>query len=171
MKTSSLALIGIVGCLIASAGNAGQFAYPAKGQDAATQAKDEADCSTWATQQTGLTPGKVTAPTGTPVETSAVISALGGLPSSSLGGSALPGGAAALLGSGAGGSGASSISGLAGGGLNGAMGPLGSAGQLGGVAQAAGMANRVTAPLPTSGQADYAKARAACLTGRGYSVQ
>jgi hypothetical protein len=83
-------------------------------------------------------------------------------------------GAAGLMGSGGGGSGVgSAMSGLTGGGLGGATGALGSAGQLGGVAQAVGMANQFTTPHSQTSiaQADYDKARAACLSGRGYSVQ
>lgn len=96
MRTSCLALIGAVGLLAASAAAAAPFIYPANGQDQATQAKDEAECSTLATQQTGFTPGAATAPsaltalTGTPSDTSAVVPALGAIPG---------GGAASAMGS------------------------------------------------------------------------
>src|SRR3954470_18332780 len=35
-----------------------QFAYPAKGQSPEKQKADEAECSTWATQQSGFDPSK-----------------------------------------------------------------------------------------------------------------
>jgi YMGG-like Gly-zipper len=38
------------------ASSAGVMAYPAKGQDAATQSKDEGECFNWAKQQTGFDP-------------------------------------------------------------------------------------------------------------------
>lgn len=38
------------------ASSAGIMAYPAKGQDAATQSKDDSECFTWAKQQSGFDP-------------------------------------------------------------------------------------------------------------------
>ena len=38
------------------ASSAGVMAYPAKGQDAATQSKDESECFNWAKQQSGFDP-------------------------------------------------------------------------------------------------------------------
>src|SRR5688572_1981805 len=38
------------------AASAGIVAYPAKGQDASTQAKDDTECFTWAKQQSGFDP-------------------------------------------------------------------------------------------------------------------
>jgi hypothetical protein len=169
MKTVWLAAIGVAGSLIAPIAGAAQYVYPAKGQDQATQAKDEAECSTWATQQTGFAPGQASAtigaPTGGVADTSAVTSALGGLPGGA--GGALPGGAAGALGSAAGGSGVTSALGAIPGGATGGAGQLATASQL------VGMVNQATgkAPPQASGQPEFDKARAVCLNGRGYSVQ
>jgi hypothetical protein len=162
MKISCLALIGTVALLIAPTAEAAQYVYPSQGQDKAKQASDEAECSTWAKQQTGFDPTKApaksaAAPTGSAADTSAVTSALGALHGGGMGG--IPG---------VGGGGIPGV-----GGLGGAAGMLG--GQSGGSSQALGMVNQAMGKHPqqqqTQGLADYDKARAACLIGRGYSVQ
>ena len=44
--------------LLISASHAQQYAYPAKGQSADQQKKDEAECGKWASGQTGYDPAK-----------------------------------------------------------------------------------------------------------------
>jgi hypothetical protein len=168
-------MIATVGFLAAQTADAAQYVYPSQGQDKAKQASDEAQCSTWATQQTGFDPAKAPAPsggnavTGSPTDASALTGALGAMPGGM-------GGAAGMLG-GAGGQ-AGALTGALGsvpGGMGGAAGMLGGAGgQTGAASQALGMVNQAVGKHPQGqkpGQADYDKARAACLMGRGYSVQ
>jgi hypothetical protein len=156
--------------LTASAAYAAQYVYPAQGQDSAKQASDEAACTTWATQQTGFDPAKAPAQsaasplTGAPA--TAAISALsGGNPTlgavtGALASPTAPGAPSGGLG---GTAATTAISAVTGGNptLGAAAGALaGSLGQTSGTAQAA-----------TPGRADFDKARAACLAGKGYTVQ
>ena len=153
MKTMILALTA---CLLAGAAAAAthQYVYPTGGQDRAQQAKDEAACSTWATEQTGYDPAnKTKAANGNSVDTvtkalsspeaAAAISAVAGKNASSV--SSIT---SALGGSGGGSSSAA-------------------AGLLG---QAVGQQQHAqTAQKP--GDSEFYRARAACLSGKGYSVQ
>jgi hypothetical protein len=135
---------------------AAQYVYPSKGQDQATQAKDEAECTTWATQHSGFEPAKAPAPTASGTGSSS--SGITGAISSGINGvTSLPG-----------------VSDLASVGtvVGGAMNPGGAL--LGGAATSAigGMMGQKPAKAePAAGEADFARARAACLIGRGYSVQ
>jgi hypothetical protein len=199
MKTSCLALVGAAAVLAAPFAEAAQYVYPAHGQDAATQSKDETECATWATQQTGFAPGGAPATasqssnplgalTGTPTDTSAITSALGAVQGGGMGGmgglGGMAGTAGAPIGGGGAGGAASALGAIGGGdmggmgGLGGAAGMAGAAGALtggggGAVTQVAGLAEQALAkPAPHQvGQADFDRARAACLTGRGYTVQ
>jgi len=53
---ATLAIALLVGELGWAGSAFAQYAYPAKGQSEAQQQRDEADCSRWATQQTGFDP-------------------------------------------------------------------------------------------------------------------
>jgi hypothetical protein len=162
MKAHRRVGLGVIAALIASHAVAGQYIYPTQGQDRAKQTKDEADCSAWATQQTGFDPAKAPAAPagGAGLSGSTVAAAMGAIP-----GTGGLGSAAGMLG-GAGGQ-ASSVAAL--GGLAGGVG-----GQAATASQALGMLNQVKGgqqqPAKPS-QADYDQARAACLSGRGYSVR
>jgi hypothetical protein len=151
-----LASIATLAILAPTAAGATQYAYPAKGQDAATQAKDQAECSTWATQQTGFDPAKAPAggTSGLPIN-SAQTTALVGALASGFGGksNAALGAASSLLGGG-----------------NNTVSQLGGAavGFLGGGQDQTPKATPAAAPASST---EYDHARAACLTGRGYSVQ
>jgi hypothetical protein len=154
MRFASLVLVGALGALIAPTANAAQYVYPAKGQDAATQAKDEADCSAWATQQTGFDPAKAAAAPSASSPVSALVG--GGAPG--LGGSP----ATAALGAvGGGGGGIGAAAGLLPGGL----------GQAAPAISALSHMNTHPQAAQAPGQAGYDQARAACLDGRGYSVK
>ncbi|HEY1983576.1 MAG TPA: glycine zipper family protein [Xanthobacteraceae bacterium] len=49
-------LVGV--CALAAPGVVAQsYYYPSRGQDASLQSKDHAECGSWATQQTGFVPG------------------------------------------------------------------------------------------------------------------
>jgi hypothetical protein len=181
MKTSCLALFGAVALLGASAANASQYAYPSRGQDAATQASDEAYCSSWASQQTHFDPSTAPvtnaaagAPTASP-NAGAALAALGGAIPGGGGGLGGLGGLAGAIPGGGGG-----LGGL--GGLAGAI-PGGGGGGFGGLAGLAGVLGpalihphaqaqpQAQAVAQAPGLTEYERARAACLTGRGYSVQ
>src|SRR4051812_14932073 len=54
--------VALAATLAFTSGAAAQYAYPARGQSAATQSKDEAACSKWATGQPGFDPAPPPAP-------------------------------------------------------------------------------------------------------------
>lgn len=58
MRRQYLILMAILLCMtgFAYAGGMGTYAFPQKGQTAEIQAQDEASCTQWATNQTGLNP-------------------------------------------------------------------------------------------------------------------
>jgi hypothetical protein len=128
-----------------------QHAYPAKGQSQQTQAKDETECSAWATKQTGFDPANppvaakaAPAPvtgSGARVKGAAVGAAVGGISGGDVGEAAAVGAVA------------------------------------GGVARrsanrrAAAAQNQAASQQVAAAQASYAQARSACLTGRGYTVK
>jgi hypothetical protein len=150
MKTVILALTG---CLLAGAAAAApQFVYPTKGQDKAQQARDEAACSTWATEQTGFDPAKrPAADTGKSVDT--VAKALSS-----------PEASAAI----------SAVAGKNAGTVNTITSALNTSG-ANSSSTASGLLGQVvgqpTQTAQTSGESDFNRARAACLSGKGYSVQ
>jgi hypothetical protein len=182
MKTTSLAWLGAFGLLIATGAEAAQFVYPAQGQDRAKQARDEAECSTWASQQTGFDPARAMAP-----------APMASAPMAPTASTAAPGATNAMESAAA----TAALSALGGaGGLGGAAGMLGGAMHNSTVSEAAGMLGQVMTQQQQQQQAaqqqaaqqqaaqqqaaqqqmmqaqmDYERARGACLTGRGYSVR
>ena len=170
MKTTCLAVIGAALFLGPPLADAAQYVYPIRGQDMAKQASDEADCSTLARQQSGFDPStspsapfQAFAPTGTPSDTAATSMDLG-----AIGGGGQGGPAGALGGGGPGEAGAAVTA------MTGAIGPsLGVVDELTGAPapDVDALQPRVRKPQQPSGQANYDRARAACLSGRGYSVQ
>ena len=66
MKPSNTTLAATCACaaLLAGGALAQQFVYPAKGQSADLQKKDESACHQWAVQQTGFDPAKPPPPCG-----------------------------------------------------------------------------------------------------------
>jgi hypothetical protein len=156
MKTLKIMTPALAACLLAGAAAAAtQYVYPTGGQDRAQQARDEAACSTWATQQTGYDPAKKTkAQTGASVDT--VTKALGS-----------PEGAAAI----------SALAGKNAGTVNSITGALSGAGgsTTSGSATTNLLSQAVAQQHPQttqpSGEHDFYRARAACLSGKGYSVQ
>jgi hypothetical protein len=171
MKTTvCLALIGASLFIAAPLAEAAQYVYPLHGQDMAKQADDEADCSTLAERQSGFDPSKAStafeayAPTGTASDTAAT----GGMALGAIGGGE-QGGAAGALGGGGPGEVGSEVTAM-----TGATGPsLGVVDELTGAPSpdVSAVQPTVRRPQQTPGQAQYDQARAACLTGRGYSVQ
>ena len=129
-----------------------QYVYPAKGQSAAQQKKDESECYTWAVQQSGVDPAKPAA-------------------------AAAPAQPAPVTGSGTRAKGAATGAVIAGA-TGGDAGRGAAAGAVaGGVVQrnrnrnAAAQQDQAAAQQQQAGQASFQKARAACLEGRGYTVK
>lgn len=130
------------------------FAYPAKGQSADQQQKDDFECHQWAVQQTGFDPSKDTAP---PPQQAA---GRGGAVRGAAGG--------ALVGLGIG-----SLTGKAGKGAAigaGAGALAGGARQMGRNEQAKS-ANQQTQASQQAKNDSYNKAKRACMEGRGYTVK
>src|SRR5580693_8261048 len=95
MKTTCMALVAAVGLLASPFAEAAQYVYPIRGQDMATQASDEADCSTLARQQSGFDPStspsapfQAFAPTGEASDTAAINLDLGAIGNGGQGGPA-----------------------------------------------------------------------------------
>ena len=139
--------------MLASAALAQQYVYPAKGQSADKQKKDEYECHQWAVNQTGFDPTKAPPPAA----------------------AAPPPAAGASRGSGARGAARGAVVGeiVADDASTGAaVGAVAARGQSRrenrAQAQAAGQQQQQAS---SSQQAGYSKARGACLEGRGYSVK
>jgi len=148
---SKVLVSGAILLLAAAPAEARQHAYPAKGQSAATQQKDERECSAWATQQTGFDPAHP------PVAAKAA-------PAPVTGSGARVKGAAV-------GATVGAVSG-------GDVGDAAVAGAVvGGVARrsanrrAARAQNAASEQQVAASQAGFDQARTACLTGRGYTLK
>jgi hypothetical protein len=144
----------VVATMLATGAAAQQFVYPAKGQTAEQQKKDEGECHVWAVQQSKYDP------TNPPKQAAAAkppTTATGTTPGAGVGGAAR----GAIVG--------------------GIMGDAG-AGAAAGAVAARGQSRRQNAANAQqqqqsatqqnqAGMATYQKARAACLEGRGYTVK
>jgi hypothetical protein len=131
-----------------------QFVYPAKGQSADQQKKDEAACYQWAVQQTKYDPAKPPPP---PPAAKPPTTATGTTPGAGVRGAVV-------------------------GGAVGAIGGEAGAGAAAGAVVARSASRRQNAAASQQAQqqqqaahqqqqAAFSKARAACLEGRGYSVK
>jgi len=116
--------------------------YPAKGQSAQKQGQDQVECQNWATQQTGVTPG---APAAAPPPTKS-----GGRARGAAAGAAVAG----ITGNDAG-------KGAAAGAVAGAAAQRGARRQD----------RRQAAAQQQQADANFGRAMAACMQGRGYAVQ
>jgi len=154
MTQRQLYLIAASVLLIADAG-AQQFVYPAKGQSAQQQKNDEAACYSWAVQQSGFDPAK---PPPAQAAAKPPTTATGTTPGAGIRGAARGAVVGEVVGGDAG------------------------AGAAAGAVAARGQSRRQNAAAAQQGQqqqqaatqqqqASFAKARAACLEGRGYSVK
>jgi hypothetical protein len=141
----------------------GLIVYPAKGQDAAVQVKDENECWTWAAQQTGVDP--VTLKPDPNAAAAAKQRAAEDTQGAAVKGAAKGAAAGAVVGS---------VSGNAGGGA--------AAGAVLGAAAGRRAKKKAEAQAAAQGQAQanaaaqaqadqFKKAMSACLAGRGYTVQ
>lgn len=142
--------------LLASEVSAQQFVYPAKGQTPATQKTDEAACHSWAVQQTGFDPTKP--PPATAAAAAPPTTATGTQPGAGIRGAAR----GAVVGE--------VVSGDAGAGA--AVGAVAARGQSRKQNAAAAQSSQQQQQAATQQQqASYAKARTACLEGKGYTVK
>jgi hypothetical protein len=146
--------IAVVVAVAVPAAFAQQFVYPAKGQNAQQQKKDEAECYSWAVNQSGFDPAKPPPPqqAAQPPTT-----ATGTTPGAGVRGAAR----GAIVG-----------------GIVGDAGAGAAAGAVAGRAQsrkqnaaAAQQQQQGATQQQQAGQAGFQKARSACLEGRGYSVK
>jgi hypothetical protein len=151
MRTSSIALNFCVIFVLSTAAQAQQVVYPANGQTPDQQKTDEAQCYTWAVDQSGYDPAKAQpaataqpAPvtgSGTRARGAAAGAAVGAVGGNDVGDAAVKGAV------------------------------------VGGVVQrnrnraAASSQNQSAAQQQQAGAASYQKARQACLEGRGYTVK
>jgi len=155
MPVRRFAMVVLAGCVAASSATAQQIVYPAKGQSAEQQKKDEYDCHQWAVKNTGVDPTKPAPQTATapPPPTTAT----GVTPGAGARGAAR----GAVVGGIVGDAGAGAAAGAA-------------AGRAQSRRQNAAQQQQATQQAQSTqsaGQASYAKARAACLEGRGYTVK
>ena len=145
-----LGLLVLAAALAAQAASAQQYVYPQKGQSAAKQHKDETACSSWARSQSGYDP----AHPPVPVQAEAA-------PVTGSGARARGAAGGAIVGAIGGNAGAGAAAGAVAGGLRRRVRN----------ANAAEAQNQAAAQHVADLQASYYRARAACLSGRGYSVK
>ena len=154
MKRRTAWILATTVALVSEVG-AQQFVYPAKGQSPQQQKSDEAACYQWAVQQTGFDPAK---PQPQQQAAKPPTTATGTTPGAGARGAARGAVVGEIVGGDAG------------------------AGAAAGAVAARGQSRRQNAATAQQGQqqqqaaaqqqpASFAKARAACLEGRGYSVK
>ena len=157
MSTTLRHLALLIACvaLVTGPAAAQQFAYPAKGQTAEQQKKDEAECSKWATGQTGIDPANPPPVQAAPPPPT---TATGSTPGAGARGAARGAVVGEVVGGDAG------------------------AGAAAGAVAARGQSRRQNKSQQqqaaqqqqqgqSAQQATFAKARGACLEGRGYTVK
>jgi hypothetical protein len=152
----SVAVIGaLVGCLIAGPVWAEVFAYPKKGQSQQQFEKDQFECHKWAKDQTGVDPTKPQQSAAPPPPQQ------GGAVKGAARGAA----AGALIGAAAGDAGKGAAVGAAAGGVG------GRAKQNRQNEQAAQASQQQAQSQQQAALAQYDKAYAVCMEGRGYQVR
>ena len=145
----------VIVAMFAASASAQQFAYPAKGQSASQQKKDEAECHTWAIQQSKYDPAK---PPPATAAAKPATTATGTTPGAGVRGAARGAVVGEVVGGDAG------------------------AGAAAGAAAGRAQSRRQNAAQgqqqqqqsnqqQQAGQQAYEKARGACLEGRGYTVK
>lgn len=153
--TRCITAAGTVGVFLIGSAVAQQYAYPAKGQSPEQQKKDEGECRTWAIGQTGYDPSK---PPQTAAAPPPPTTATGTTPGAGVRGAARGAVVGEIVGGDAG--------------TGAAVGAVAARGQS--RRQNAAQQNQAAQQqqqAQSSQQAAYAKARSACLEGRGYTVK
>ena len=154
MTQRILSVLALSVALIADAG-AQQYVYPAQGQSPQQQKSDESDCYSWAVQQSGFDPAK---PPPQQAAAKPPTTATGTTPGAGMRGAAR----GAIVGSALGGDA----------GTGAAVGAVAARGQSRRQNAAAAQQGQQQQQAATQQQqSSFAKARAACLEGRGYSVK
>lgn len=141
--------------LVISEASAQQFVYPAKGQTPQQQKSDEAACYSWAVKQSGFDPAKPPPP---PPAAKPPTTATGTTPGAGARG-AMRGAVVGEIAGGHAGAGAAA----------GAVAARGQSRRQN--VAAANSAQQQQSAATQQKQASFAKARAACLEGRGYTVK
>ncbi len=152
---AKMLLAATVACLFATTTVAQSFVYPARGQSPEQQKKDEAECHTWAVQQSKFDPANPPAQAAAPQQRT---TATGATPGAGVRGAAR----GAVVGE--------VVGGDAGAGA--AAGAVAARSQS--RRQNAGQAQQqqqAAAQQQHAGQDAFQRARAACLDGRGYTVK
>ena len=153
---SMILVAGLFVILVSTPVIAQQIIYPAKGQSAEQQQKDEAECYEWAKGQTGYDPVQATQYAAPPAQQSVGGERLGGAARGAAGG--------AIIGAIAGNAGKGAAIGAVGGTV------LGGARQRGRQAEnEQAIANQQQAIAQQ--QQNYQRAYTACFEGRGYTVK
>lgn len=148
----SIPCLAIVGALVLTPmAEAATYAYPAKGQSPATQAKDEGECSKWATAQTGFDPAM---PPPAPAAHPAPVTGSGARVAGAAVGATIAGVSGGDAGEGA-------VAGAVAGGVV----------RRARNRRAAAAQNQAAAQSAQASLASFEQARGACLTGRGYTVR
>jgi hypothetical protein len=139
-----------------------QFVYPAKGQSAEQQKKDEYECHTWAVQQTGFDPTKPAQASAPAPTATAPTTPTGATPGAGVRGAARGAVVGEIVADDA-----------RAGAAVGAVAARGASRQANRQQQAAQQQQQQqsTQQQQSQKQAAYGKARAACLEGRGYTVK
>jgi len=146
--------VGLAACVFVSAAQADVYVYPKPGQSQESFESDQYACHNWATQQTGYNPAAPPAAAAAPPpqQGGAVKGAARGAAVGAVGGAI------------AGDAGKGAAVGAAVGGTGGAM-------RQNRQNREAAAASQQAQAQQQAGYANYEKAYAACLSGRGYSVK
>jgi len=148
----SIPCLAIVGVLVlAPVAETATYAYPAKGQSPATQAKDEGECSKWAIAKTGYDPAN---PPPIPKAQPAPVTGSG----ARVKGAVVGGAVGAVAG---GDAGDAALAGAVAGGVI----------RRNRNRRAAAEQNQANAQQAQAAHAGWEQARGACMTGRGYTVK
>ena len=141
----------------------GLLAYPAKGQSADKQKKDQAECYAWSKEQTGFDPATAAAPNTDSVAKAAQAQTAQATQGTAVKGAAKGAAAGALIGAAAGDAGKGAAIGAAAGGVGGRSAKKRADKQAGADAAA-------SATAASNKQVDdFKKAIGTCMTGRGYT--
>jgi hypothetical protein len=150
MKRATPYLAGALCVMLAAPVGASQYVYPAKGQSASQQHKDEAACRRWAINQSGYDPAH---PPTVVAAQAAPVTGSGARMRGAAGG--------ALIGAVAGNAGAGAAAGALAGGVTRRVRNQ----------RAADEQNAASQQHIADMRAGYYRARGACLSGRGYTVK
>jgi uncharacterized protein YcfJ len=141
----------------------GLLAYPAKGQSADKQKKDQAECYAWAKDQTGFDPATAKAANADSAAAAAKQQTADATKGTAVKGAAKGAAAGALIGAAAGDAGKGAAIGAAAGGVG------GRAGKKNAEKQAAANASNAATAASNEKVDTFKKAIGTCMTGRGYT--